>query len=177
METKKPSVAASGENELLKLFKEFYDKQDIVQRLSMDPSIHGYGLSEQHCIEAVGILEHPNVSLIAQALDITRGAACKITKKLMAKGDIRSYQLEGNKKEIYFTLTEKGKSAFRAHEISHRIWFERDLRFLQTVSQEEKKAVISVLRRFISFLQDEIAAIVRSSDDSCRQKGESDGSV
>lgn len=152
------------DEELLKLFAEFYEKQDIVQRLYTQPFIHQYGHSELHCIDAVGRYEDPNVSLIAQKLAITRGAACKITKKLLARGDISSYQRETNRKEIYFALTEHGKKVFAAHEKRHNIWMERDLKFLERVPLADKRVVREFLQGFINYLQEEIA---RSDTDTC----------
>lgn len=47
---------------------------------------------------------------------MTRGAISKLTKKLIKKGLIVSYQKPDNKKEIYFRLTEQGKVINKVHE-------------------------------------------------------------
>lgn len=144
------------EEELLELFKEFYEKQDLIQKYNKKSFIHDYGLSELHCIDVIGKYEDPNVSLIAQKLALTRGAACKITKKLIAKGDICSYQRETNKKEIYFSLTNRGEKVFEAHEESHQIWLKQDIKFLERVSRVDKEVVRDFLKGFIEYLQEQI---------------------
>lgn len=57
---------------------------------------------------------------------MTRSAISKIVKKLLANGDIISYQWEDNKKEIYYKLTEKGKALFDEHFIRHSAWEKRE---------------------------------------------------
>lgn len=145
------------DNELLDLFVDFYEKQDIVQRQTTKPFIHQYGHSELHCIDAIGKNCGANVSLIAQKLSITRGAASKIVKKLLARGDVSSYCNLGNKKEIYYALTAQGRKVFLAHAERHAVWLERDLRFLRTVSREDKEVVREFLVRFNRYLQERIA--------------------
>lgn len=142
--------------ELLELFSEFYEKQDVVQKLSTRPFIHDYGHSELHCLEAIGRRENPNVTFLAQKLALTRGAASKIVKKLLNRGDIDSYQLAANKKEIYYRLTERGREAAAAHERRHRIWLERDLGFLRSIAPEDKKIIFSFLRKFNKYLLERI---------------------
>lgn len=138
--------------EMLELFKEFYEKQDIVQKQSTRPYIHEYGHSELHCLEAIGRRENPNVSFLAQKLAITRGAASKIVKKLLNRGDIDSYQLPANKKEIYYRLTERGRRAAEAHERRHRLWLERDLGFLRSIAPDDKRIILRFLRNFNKYL-------------------------
>lgn len=142
--------------ELIELFKEFYEKQDIVQKQSTKPYIHEYGHSELHCLEAIGRWENPNVSLVALKLAITRGAASKIVKKLLNRGDIDSYQLPTNKKEIYYRLTERGRKAAEAHERRHRLWQERDLGFLKSIASEDKAVILRFLRNFNKYLLERI---------------------
>ncbi|MDF2935735.1 MAG: transcriptional regulator, MarR family [Paenibacillaceae bacterium] len=53
-----------------------------------------------------------NVTKLAESFYMTRSAISKITKKLMEKGLIDSYQKPENKKEIYFRLTEQGRRLY-----------------------------------------------------------------
>ena len=57
---------------------------------------------------------------------MTRGAISKITKKLIKKGVIESYQKSDNKKEIYFRLTKSGKAVYEIHENLHKKFQKRD---------------------------------------------------
>ena len=106
---KKRCCSMPQEEKLLSLFKELYEKQDAIAKYHQDPSLHEYSFSDLHCIDAVGSLERPNVTNIAASLNMTRGAVSKITKRLTAKKLLLPYSLEGNKKEVCFSLTEEGK--------------------------------------------------------------------
>jgi DNA-binding MarR family transcriptional regulator len=65
-----------------------------------------------HCIDLIVKLEQPSAKKTSSKLSMTRNAISKIVKKVLANGDIVSYQCEDNKKEIYYKLTEKGKELF-----------------------------------------------------------------
>lgn len=145
------------EDRLLQLFTEFYEKQDIAQKQTTKPFIHAYGHSDLHCIDIVGSSELPNVTMISNRLNITRGAASKITKRLMDKGDMESYQQDCNRKEVYFTLTEKGREVYEAHRQRHEIWRQRDMEYLRSLPAEDKEVVARFLEGFNGYLERKIA--------------------
>ena len=89
------------------------EHQDMLSKLTESQCLDEYGYSETHCIDNIGRLELPNVTKIAEQMQMTRGAISKMTKKLLAKGLIEKYALETNKKEVYFKLTERGKVLFK----------------------------------------------------------------
>lgn len=142
--------------ELIELFEELYDKQDIVRKRTLKPHIYEYSLSELRCLEAVGHWENPNVSLLAAKLALSRGAACKIVKKLRERGAVDSYQLPANKKEVYYRLTEPGRKAAEAHERRRRLSQERDLGFLRAVAPGDKAIILRFLRHFNKYLLERI---------------------
>ena len=87
--------------DLLSLFKEYGDKQEILSKLREDQSLRRYNSSELHIIAAIGDLEQPNVTSLAEHMGMTRGGICKNIKKLTEAGLISSYQIDGNVKNIY----------------------------------------------------------------------------
>lgn len=82
--------------ELMKLFVKYMEKQEILSKLTEDEKLHGYNYSEIHTIAAIGDLEDPNVTQIANSMNVTRGAISKITKKLLEQNLIESYRRDGN---------------------------------------------------------------------------------
>ena len=52
-------------------------------------------LSEVHCIDVIGTIEYPNVTKIANEMDMTRGAISKICKKAAEKGTSRELPTTG----------------------------------------------------------------------------------
>lgn len=142
--------------QILKLLAEHYEKQDLLSSLTEQDFIHGYGYSEIHCIDAIGLLDKPNVTKIAMHLKMTRGAASKITKKLLVKHAIEKYVLEGNKKEVYFRLTTEGEKLFQEHRCRHELWEKRDTVFFSRYSREELSKICVFFADFNAYLGEQI---------------------
>ena len=107
---------------LLKELALMLERQDMLSKLTEGKCLDEYGYSETHCIDYIGRLELPNVTKIAEHMGMTRGAISKMTKKLLTKGLIEKYTLESNKKEVYFKLTDLGKTLFEEHAKRHKRW-------------------------------------------------------
>ena len=71
------------EHELLSQMGRFLEKQDMLNMLTENANLHGYGYSEIHTIKAIKELDEPNVTEISRRLNMTRGAISKITRKLL----------------------------------------------------------------------------------------------
>lgn len=73
--------------------------------------ILGYSASEVHCIEFIGKSKEVNVKKLSEHFFMTRGAMSKITKKLIDKQAITSYQKDDNKKRDLL-LTYSRRTAY-----------------------------------------------------------------
>lgn len=87
---------------------------------------------------------------------MTRGAISKLTKKLIQKGLIESYQKSDNKKEIYFRLTEQGKVIYNVHEDLHKEFQERDKAVFEQVTEEQYESMLSFVEKYSRHLDAEI---------------------
>lgn len=87
---------------------------------------------------------------------MTRGAISKLTKKLIQKGLIESYQKSDNKKEIYFKLTEQGKVIYNVHEDLHKEFQERDKAVFEQVTEEQFDSMLSFVEKYSRHLDAEI---------------------
>lgn len=87
---------------------------------------------------------------------MTRGAISKLTKKLIQKGLIESYQKSDNKKEIYFRLTEQGKVIYNIHEDLHKEFQERDKAVFEQVTEEQFDSMLSFVEKYSRHLDAEI---------------------
>ena len=115
-------------------FTDLLNKWVSLNTFKMKASLKGYKPSEVHCIEYIGRNADTNVTKLAESYYVTRGAISKITKKLIKKGLIESYQKQNNKKEIYFRLTEQGKVINHVHEELHKEFQERDKAVFEQVT-------------------------------------------
>ena len=137
-------------------FRDLYNKMAWLNKLKMEDSFKGYKSSEVHCIENIGRNTDSNVTKLAESFYMTRGAISKITKKLIKKGIIESYQKPVNKKEIYFRLTEQGKVIYKIHEELHKEFQERDKAVFEQVTEEQYDIMISFVERYSRHLDAEI---------------------
>ena len=138
--------------DLLSLFKEYGDKQEILSKLREDQSLRGYNNSELHIIAAIGDLEQPNVTSLADYMGMTRGGICKNIKKLTEAGLISSYQRDGNVKNIYYRLTDAGRMIYERHAEAHKAWIARDMAFMEGFSDKYLGQVADFMKQYIEHI-------------------------
>lgn len=148
---------------LLKEIASMLQRQEMLTKLTESVCLEEYSYSETHCIDYIGKTELPNVTKIADNMQMTRGAISKMTKKLLAKGLIEKYSLESNKKEIYFRLTESGMELYKEHEKRHKLWEQRDSRFLERYSPEEMEIITKFMKEFNMYLEEKIEEYTEES--------------
>lgn len=102
---------------------------------------------EVRCIELISQLERPNVTKLAQIVGVTRGAVSKTIKGLVERGAIETYQSAGNKKEIYYRLTESGLAIQAEHEAMHHVRIERDRAFFGGLDDDEQEQLTQLLSK------------------------------
>lgn len=144
------------EEQLRMDFRDLFDKMVWLNKFKMEDSLKGFKPSEVHCIESIGKNRNTNVTKLAESLYMTRGAISKLTKKLIKKGLIESYQKPDNKKEIYFRLTEQGKIIDKIHEELHKEFQERDKVVFEQVTEEQFDSMLSFVEKYSKHLDAEI---------------------
>ncbi|GLI10672.1 MarR family transcriptional regulator [Paenibacillus tyrfis] len=137
-------------------FRDLFNKMVWLNKFKMEDRLRGYKPSEVHCIEYIERNVDSNVTKLAESLYMTTGAISKITKKLIKKGLIESYQKPDNKKEIYFRLTEQGKVIDKIHEELHREFQERDKAVFDQVTEEQFDSMLSFVEKYSRHLDAEI---------------------
>lgn len=141
---------------LLSEIASMLQRQEMLTKLTENVCLEEYSYSETHCIDYIGKSELPNVTKIAENMQMTRGAISKMTKKLLAKGLIEKYTLESNKKEVYFKLTDAGMELYKEHEKRHKLWEQRDSQFLKRYSREEIAIITKFMKEFNFYLEEQI---------------------
>lgn len=144
------------EEQIMMSFRELFNKMAWINKSKMEKSFKGYKSSEVHYIEYIGKNKESNVTQLAESLYMTRGAISKITKKLIEKGAIKSYQKPDNKKEIYFKLTEQGEKIYKIHEELHKEFQNRDKVVFEQVSDEQFDSMLRFVEKYSKHLDVEI---------------------
>ena len=142
--------------DLISLFKEYGDKQEILSRLCESAELRKYNNSELHIIAAIGDLDSPNVTAIATHMCMTKGGIRINIKKLIDAGLVNTYQAENNNRKIFYKLTDAGKKIYDKHNIAHKNWIQRDNTFFSQFSDDEINNVADFLEKFIAHLDEEI---------------------
>ena len=151
---------------LMNLFVKYMEKQEILFKLTEDEKLHGYNYSEIHTIAAIGDLEEPNVTQIANHMNVTRGAISKITKKLLEQNLIESYQQNGNKQKIFFRLTKSGQFLYDEHKKRHNLWLKRDDDFIRQFDPGTLKQVERFMKEFNDYLETQIIKTGGNTDEN-----------
>jgi len=144
------------EEQVMMSFRELFNKMSWLNRLKMKESLKGYQPSEVHCIEYIGRNADSNVAKLAESFFMTTGAMSKMTKKLIERGVIESYQKPENKKEIYYKLTDLGKAIYNIHEELHQEFQERDKSVFEQVTDEQFGTMLSFIEKYSKHLDGEI---------------------
>lgn len=144
------------EEQVIMGFRDLFNKMVFLNKYKMENSLNGYKSSEVHCIEYIGRNVDSNVTKLAESFYMTRGAISKITKKLIKKGIIESYQKPDNKKEIYFSLTPQGKVINKVHEELHKEFQERDKAVFEQVTEEQFDSMLNFVEKYSRHLDAEI---------------------
>ncbi|MEH7152632.1 MarR family transcriptional regulator [Bacillus thuringiensis] len=144
------------EEQVMNGFRELYNKLVWLNKDKMEEGLKGFKSSEVHCIEYIENNADSNVTQLAEAFYVTRGAISRMTKKLIQKGLVESYQKSENKKEIYFRLTEQGKEIYKIHENLHKEFQERDKAVFEQVTKEEFDSIIRFVEKYSRHLDAEI---------------------
>ncbi|CEN81157.1 MarR family transcriptional regulator [Paeniclostridium sordellii] len=144
------------EEQVIMGVRDLFNKMVWLNKFKMEESLKEYKSSEVHCIEYIGSNVDTNVTKLSEYFYMTRGAMSKLTKKLIKKGVIESYQKPDNKKEIYFRLTEQGKEVYKTHEKLHKEFQERDKAIFEQVTEEQFDSMLNFIEKYSSHLDGEI---------------------
>ncbi|OAS15809.1 MarR family transcriptional regulator [Paenibacillus oryzisoli] len=147
------------EDQVIKGFRDLYNKMVWLNKDKMEDSLKGYTSSEVHCIEYIENNRDANVTKLAETFYMTRGAFSKLTQKLIKKGLIESYQKSDNKKEVYFKLTPQGKVIYNIHNDLHKEFQERDKAVFEQVSEEQFDSVLNFVDKYNRHLDAEIKKV------------------
>ncbi|MBK1810826.1 MarR family transcriptional regulator [Clostridium sp. YIM B02505] len=137
-------------------FREVFNKMAWLNKNKMEDILNGYKSSEIHCIEYIGRNVDPNVTKLGESFYMTRGAISKLTKKLIQKGLIESYQKPENKKEVYFRLTEQGRALYKVHDELHKEFQERDKAVFEQVTEEQFDSMLKFIEKYNKHLDEEL---------------------
>ena len=144
------------EEQITKKLRDLFNKMAWLNASKMKESLKSCKPSEVHCIEYIGKNEDSNVTKLAEAFYMTRGAISKLTKKLIEKGFAESYQKPENKKEVYFKLVAQGQKIFDTHEELHKEFVARDKAVFEQITEKQLDDILGFMEKYSKHLDAEI---------------------
>lgn len=138
--------------QLLKKVIEIVESFELINKANFQDIYNGLNINDVHAIDFIGNSENPKLTDVSNFLNITRGGATKITKRLISGGYIQDYKLNKNKKEKYFKLTMSGNDIFNKHRLIHQDSIRRDSKIFSKLTDEEKIIVF----KFLSILETDL---------------------
>lgn len=106
-------------------------------------------LTSVHTIDCIGHNEPINNTSIAERMNLSKASISKISTKLLEEGYIKRSQMNDNKKEVYFSLTPKGRQIFEVHTRMHVIFENRFIESMKDFSESELQGVLKFFQMII----------------------------
>jgi len=108
-------------------------------------------IREMHTIEAIGLVDNPTSSQVANKLGITVGTLSVSIQNLVKKDYVERIQSAEDRRIVRLKLTKKGKLLYRLHHKFHTDMVEKTLTDLEI---DEAQALIKGLRNLNQFLDE-----------------------
>lgn len=102
-------------------------------------------VSDLHTIDCIGSHDSPNLTFISENTGLTKSAITKISTKLLNQDLIATYKREENKKEILYSLTEKGELAFKIHRKFHDQKDKKLIKMLEGYQKDEIQIILNFI--------------------------------
>ncbi|MGL5650068.1 MAG: MarR family transcriptional regulator [Clostridium sp.] len=137
---------------ILKKTIEVIELFDSFNKEHFQDEYNGLNINDVHTIAFIGESEKVRLNDIAVYLNVTRGGASRIAKRLILEDYIIDYKIENNKKEKYFRLTNRGEIVFKKHKEVHKKSIERDSKLFNDFNDDEK----NIIFRFLDVLEEDL---------------------
>lgn len=112
-------------------------------------------LTQLHIVAVIKEREEANNTTLAESLNLSKPAITKAVKKLLEHHIVEKTQQEGNKKEVYYSLTDSGMMLAAIHEQLHQRAETRYLRIFEKFNTDELETII----KFLNVLTENIKSL------------------
>ena len=129
------------------LVRLFRDIMDIEQTAIINQEFKDITNNDMHVIEAIGIGAPKNMSSIAKELSVTVGTLTIAMNSLVKKGYVVRRRGDADRRVVYISLSDRGRSAHEHHARFHR-------EMIQSVMEELEPGELETLIRALTKLND-----------------------
>ncbi|MWC27588.1 MarR family transcriptional regulator [Paenibacillus sp. MMS18-CY102] len=107
-------------------------------------------LTAIHIIDCIGKNEPINNTSTAEKMNLSKASVTNVSTKLHKDGYIKRSQMNDNKKEVYFSLSPKGRHVFEVHAMLHEKIKRRFFDDLNTFSEPELQASLKFFHTMLN---------------------------
>ena len=129
------------------LVRLFRDIMDIEQTAIINQEFKDITNNDMHVIEAIGIGAPKNMSSIAKELSVTVGTLTIAMNSLVKKGYVVRRRGDADRRVVYISLSDRGRSAYEHHARFHR-------EMIQSVMEDLEPGELETLIRALTKLND-----------------------
>ena len=122
----------------------FRDIMDIEQKAIITEEYKDLTNNDMHVIEAIGTEEPKNMSTIARLLSVTVGTLTIAMNSLVKKGYVIRQRGTVDRREVYISLSEKGRKAYEHHARFHKAMIDS---VSSELSQDEMEMLVKTLTK------------------------------
>lgn len=122
-------------------------------------------ITSVHVIDCIGDYEPINHTGIVQKMDLSKASITNISAKLLETGFIMKSQLNNNRKEIYFSLTDKGRQVYHLHKKLHQEKEESFYEFMKSYSENELQTIGKFMSDLLARAEEDYGRGVLDNDD------------
>ena len=122
----------------------FRDIMDIEQKAIITEEYKDLTNNDMHVIEAIGTEEPKNMSTIARLLSVTVGTLTIAMNSLVKKGYVIRQRGTVDRREVYISLSERGRKAYEHHARFHKAMIDS---VSSELSQDEMEMLVKTLTK------------------------------
>lgn len=126
------------------LVRLFRDVMDIEQQVVITQDFKDLTNNDMHVIEAIGVGKPKNMSAIARELSVTVGTLTIAMNSLVKKGFVTRERGCEDRRVVYISLSDKGRSAYEHHAQFHKSMIEGVMKQLE---DDEIEVLIKALTK------------------------------
>lgn len=108
-------------------------------------------LTSIHVLDCIGNNEPINSTAIADKMKLSKASITKISTKLLQDDCIKRNRMNDNKKEVYFSLTPKGRKLFDLHARMHEEFEQKFLESMNSFTEPELQASLKFIQTMIDY--------------------------
>lgn len=129
----------------------FKDIMTIEEKAIITEEFKDITNNDMHIIEAIGIDEPKNMSMVSKKMSVTMGTLTIAVNGLVNKGYVLRTRSDVDKRVVFISLTEKGIKAYEHHAKFHKEMIEQ---VVKTFDEKEIPLVVESLGNLLKFFKE-----------------------